>query len=101
MTEGRVPGQEERARARLRLGRALERSVPVVAVLGLVAWLIPGPMGEVAGWAVVGLLVAAPVARLVWLGRRWRRFDRRFAGAVGALLGVLVVAAALGALLRR
>ena len=71
--------------------------VRVLRALSLTAWvlagagvLLPGRAGASCAVALVCLLVAAPVARVSWLGVRWlRRGDPRFAAVAGCL--VLIV----------
>jgi hypothetical protein len=43
---------------------------------------------------LVGAVIAVPLLRVAWLGVRWaRKGDWRFAGAAGALLAVVALAA--------
>ena len=93
--------ERERSRAHARLGAWLNHAVRVVLVLGLVAWLVPGTVGRVAGWTVVALLIAAPVARVVWFAVRWWDRDRRFVPVAAALVATLGIAAVATALLGR
>lgn len=86
--------------ARRRLSTALNREVPIVLVLGAIAWLAPGTMSHVAGWAMVGVLIATPIGRVGWLAARWMRFDRGFAWAGWALLSVVAAAAVTAVALR-
>jgi hypothetical protein len=86
-----------------RLGRQralaiyLRVALALAMVLGVAAVVLPDEWGEeVAGVAMVVVLIAAPIGRVVWLLVRWlRRGDRRFALAAIALLAVMGVALAL------
>jgi len=78
---------------RLERYRPLTKSLRAVLVmcsaLAVAALVLPDPASRWMGLAMFAVLVGAPIARVLWLVRRWiRRGDRRFA-AVG--LGVLVV----------
>lgn len=86
--------------ARRRLSAVLNREVPVVLVLGGVAWVAPGITSDVAGWVMVGVLVATPLGRIAWLAARWMQFDRTYAWAGWGLLAVVVAAAVVAVLLR-
>lgn len=86
--------------ARRRLSTVLNREVPVVLALGAVAWLAPGPVSRLAGWAMVGVLITTPIARVGWLASRWMGFDRRFAWAGWALLGAVASGAIVAVMLR-
>jgi len=79
------------------LATYLRVALALAFVLGLAAVALPDDWGEeVAGVAMVVVLVAAPIGRVVWLLLRWlRRGDRRFALAAAALLAVMGVALAL------
>ena len=83
----------ERRDAHARLGRRLSHAVRGVLILAVVAWLVPGVVGRGAGWAVVGALIVAPVARIAWFAVRWWRLDRRFVPVALALIATLAVAA--------
>jgi uncharacterized protein HemY len=75
---------------------ALRVAVAVAAMLAAAAVAVPGELGENLGYAVVTLIIAAPVARVVWLAIRWiRRGDLRFAGVAGLVLAVVATAALL------
>ena len=66
----------------------------VAAVLVLGALLLPERVGEVAGGALLVVLVATPVLRVAWFVQRWyRRGDVKFA-LVGAAVLVVVGAGA-------
>ena len=74
----------------------LRRAVLLVAVLAAITLLLPVAAAEKLGTVLVCLLIALPLARVLWFVQRWvRRGDLRFA-AIAA--GVLVVVG-LGALL--
>ena len=78
------------------LSKALGWALAAVAVVAAAAVVLPSPLGRWAGVALVALLVAVPIARVLWLVARWiRRGDRRYAAVA---MGVLVVIA-VGALL--
>lgn len=91
---------EERRHAHHRLATWLQRTARLVLALAVAAWLVPGPVGRTAGWAVIVLLIAAPVGRLVWFAVRWWDRDRRFVPVAGALMGTLVLAVVLAAATR-
>ena len=79
-----------------RLSIWLRRAVLLVAVLAAITLLLPVATAEKLGTVLVCLLIALPLARVLWFVQRWvRRGDLRFA-AIAA--GVLVVVG-LGALL--
>lgn len=86
--------------ARRRLSTALNRTVPVVAGLGAVAWLAPAPVGTPAGWLMVATLILIPIGRVAWLSARWLGFDRRYGLAGCGLLAAVAVAAVTAFLLR-
>ena len=74
------------------LVRALHVVLVAVGVLAVVASFAPERFAEPLAVVLLGLLVTAPLARVIWLVRRWfTRGDVRFA-LVG--LGVLAVIAA-------
>ena len=67
----------------------LRRATQLVLGLSVVTSFLTGPARDITAWAAIGLVIAAPLLRLVWLMRRWRQeHDTRFV-LVG--LGVLVV----------
>ena len=79
-----------------RLSIWLRRAVLLVAVLAAITLLLPVAAAEKLGTVLLCLLIALPLARVLWFVQRWvRRGDLRFA-AIAA--GVLVVVG-LGALL--
>jgi hypothetical protein len=70
-------------------------TVVVLAAAGLGVLLPPDP-GRSAATVMVGLLIAIPLIRLLWLALRWlHKGDRRFA----ALALLLVLLVGVGALL--
>lgn len=74
------------------LTAGLQRALVGAALLAALAVVLPDPVGAWSGWALVALLVAAPLVRVAWFVRRWfQRGDPRFA-LVG--LGVLLVVVA-------
>ncbi|MBW3603744.1 MAG: hypothetical protein KY460_02340 [Actinobacteria bacterium] len=86
--------------ARRRLSTVLNGEVPIVLVLGVVAWLAPAPVSRWSGWAMVSVLVLTPIGRVAWLSARWMRFDRSFAWVGVALLVTVGAAAAIAVVLR-
>lgn len=88
------PPTDPRADRFVRLSRALSIAVNVAAVLVLGALLLPERVGEVAGGALLVVLVATPLLRVGWFVQRWfRRGDPKFA-LVGAAVLVVVGAGA-------
>ena len=70
-------------------------SILVLAAAGVGA-LVPGDIGERAAIGMVGLLVAVPLGRALWLAVRWwHRGDRRFALLAVTLLLLVATGAAL------
>lgn len=86
--------------ARRRLSAVLNREVPIVLALGVVAWLAPHRVAVAAGWTMIAVLVVTPIARVAWLSARWMRFDRTFAWLGWGLVAAVVAAAALALGLR-
>ncbi len=79
------------------LAAALRRVLLVVAVLAGLGALLPGAAGRAAAWAAIVVLMATPLVRVGWLGRRWfRRGDPRFGLVAVGVLAVVAVAALLG-----
>lgn len=69
----------------------------IAALLGTVG----GPRAELAGNAAIAIVVASPLARVLFLAMRWfRTGDRRFSLAAVALLAVVLSGVALAALAR-
>lgn len=78
------------------LSRSMTAAMVLASAAAVLGVLLPGRAGELAGLVMVVVLVATPLARVLWLVGRWfRRGDPRYA-AVG--VGVLAIVAA-GALL--
>jgi hypothetical protein len=86
--------------SRRRLSAVLNREIPIVSVLGLLAWVVPGRLAFTAGWAMVAVLILTPIARVGWLAGRWMSFDRTFALRGWALLATVALATALAVVLR-
>lgn len=79
------------------LAGALRRVLMAVAVLAALGAFLPGAAGRAAAWAAIAVLMATPLARVAWLGRRWfRRGDPRFGWVAVGVLAVVMVAALLG-----
>lgn len=79
---------------------ALRRMTWVVVGVTVLGLAVPGAAGTAIAWVAVGLLIAVPVARVLWLGTRWfNRGDTRFALTAVALVSTLVAGAVLAALL--
>jgi hypothetical protein len=90
------PPTDPRAGRYRPLGDFLTGQTAVVAVLAAVGTVLGGRVGEVAGGAAITLLVAIPLVRVAWLGRRWLgRGDARFAGVAGLVLAVVALGWAL------
>jgi membrane protease YdiL (CAAX protease family) len=91
-----LPWRDPKADRQRRLRRFLVALVALAGVMALAAVLLPGAAGEVAGAIALGLVIAAPLARVAWLGVRWwRKGDRRFALTALAVLLVVAVGVAL------
>lgn len=86
--------------ARRRLSTVLNREIPIVLVLGGLAWLAPGRVSVIAGWVMVGVLILTPLGRIGWLAARWMRFDRQFAWTAWALLAAIGTAAIVAVVVR-
>jgi hypothetical protein len=70
---------------------ALIRFLQVALILAVVLAAL-GVFVEAAAAAMVGVVIAAPLVRVGWLGLRWsRRGDRRYGAVAAALLGVIFV----------
>lgn len=83
------PPPDPRAGRFDRVVTGLTAALVVGGALAAVGALATGPVGRAARTALVVVLVAVPVLRVVWFTGRWfRRGDPRF-GLVG--LGVLLV----------
>lgn len=81
------------------LSNALGWALLAVTALAGLAVVLPRDLAVWAGAALVALLVAVPMARVVWLVLRWfRRGDRRYAFVGVGVLAVIAVGAVLGLL---
>ncbi len=90
------PPTDPRADRFARLSSALGIAVNVAAVLVLGALLLPERVGEVAGGALLVVLVATPLLRVAWFVQRWyRRGDVKFALVGASVLVVVGVGAGL------
>lgn len=83
---GRVdPTQHD---AEERLGRVIERTLVVVAVLSVLGILVPG--GDPIAIAGIAVAAAIPIARVAWLAWRWARIgDRPYMWAAVLLLALI------------
>lgn len=85
------PPNPNRGRQRL-LVAFLQGALGLVAALGIAALVVPESIHHALAVAMVVVLVAVPVIRVVWLVLRWiRRRDWRFVAAGTGLLTVLTV----------
>lgn len=81
------------------LSRAMLQMLAAAAVAAMVALASPEPWGELAGWVMVSLLIAAPLIRVLWLIQRWlRRGDPRYATVGAAVLAIVVLGTAIAAI---
>ena len=79
-----------------RLSIWLRRAVLLVAALAVVTLLLPVAAAERLGVVLVCLLIALPLARVLWFVQRWvRRGDLRFAAIAAGVLLVVGVGALL------
>ena len=79
-----------------RLSIWLRRAVLLVAVLAAITLLLPVAAAEKLGTVLVCLLIALPLARVLWFVQRWvRRGDLRFAAIAAGVLLVVGVGALL------
>lgn len=95
--DGGMPGPPRNPRVGRQavLVRFLRATIVVVALASLTELLVPPGLRHAAGVAMVSVIIAAPLARVVWLVVRWWRLgDRRFA-AVGLALLLVVASSAL------
>lgn len=75
----------------------LRISLAALLLLSLIGVVAHGRVSRDVGQAMVVLLVALPLIRLVWLLVRWvRKRDRRFTLELVALLAVVGIAAVVG-----
>lgn len=82
------------------LTRALSAALLVAVALAALTVLLPARLADWTGTALVAVLIAAPLARVLWLVRRWfGRGDRRYA-AVGVAVLVVISGGVLIAALR-
>lgn len=85
------PPNPNRGRQRL-LVLFLQVALGLVAALGVAALVVPESVHHALAVAMVVVLVAVPVIRVLWLVLRWiRRRDWRFVAAGTGLLTVLAV----------
>lgn len=76
---------------------ALRWTTWAVVILAAAAIVLPGEYGLAVARLVVGVLIAAPALRVLWLAGRWfRRGDHRYAWVAISLAATIVVGAALG-----
>ena len=69
---------------------ALGVTARITFLAALAGTVLPGENGRRASAAAVGLVIAAPLARVGWLAYRWWRWgDRRFASVAASLLLVV------------
>ena len=79
---------------------ALRWTTWVVVALTVAGLVLPGDLGTVVAAVVVGILVAVPMVRVLWLGARWsRRGDTRYAVAAMALVATVLAGALVTAVL--
>jgi len=92
MTSPSIPDDPRLGRQRV-LATYLRVCLASTLVLAAVASVAPEEWSHRIGRAMLVVLIAAPVGRVLWLLVRWlRRGDRRFALAAVALLAVMSVA---------
>lgn len=71
----------------------------VATVLALASIVAPAPYDGWAAFAAIGVVVVAPVARVLWLAQRWfRRGDPRFGSVAVGVLVVVALAAVMASL---
>ena len=82
------------------LARILRVALSAAFVAACGGAFVPGTVGDVSAIVCIGVLIAAPTLRVVWLTVVWaRQGDRRFT-AMGAVLLAVLVASALIAFIR-
>lgn len=92
------PGQVDRDAA---LGRIVGRIVLLAAVIGAVGVVLGDGLGDAIAATAVGVVIALPLLRVVWLVATWKRQrDMRFV-ALGLVLLALVGIGFVLALVRR
>lgn len=88
-------------RANGRMATVLQLATGAALVFGLLGVLLPGQAGRALAWGSVGLVVAAPLARVGWLAVRWvERGDWRYAVLAAALLAIVAAGAVSAVALR-
>jgi hypothetical protein len=76
---------------------AFLRGAGVVCFVLAVAALVPGEAGRVARGGVLGLLLAVPLARALWLAARWAvKGDGRYAAVAVAAAAIAACGAVVG-----
>ena len=79
------------------LSAFLQAATYAVFAAALVGVLVPGEVGESVAVVMVGLLIATPLIRNLWLALRWlHKGDLRFAALAVALLALVAVGALIG-----
>jgi uncharacterized membrane protein len=77
------------------LQQALRGTAAATFAVALAGVLLPGRAGNVVAAVALGIVVATPLLRLVWLAVRWaRKGDWRYCGVATAVL-VIVASGAL------
>lgn len=77
----------------------LRRATQLVLLLSVIASVLPGDARDVVAWTAIGLVIAAPLLRLLWLLHRWRQEqDTPFVLLGAAVLLVVGTGAALASL---
>ncbi|MGB8862229.1 MAG: hypothetical protein WCC60_23440 [Ilumatobacteraceae bacterium] len=77
----------------------LRAAVVLAFALAVVGALVPGAVGRASCVAMVAVIVAVPLVRVIALGVHWLRAgDRRFAAAAGGLMVVVAVGTVLASL---
>lgn len=90
---------EIQPRANGAMARALQVATVSALISGLLGTLVPGPVGVISSRTALGLVIAAPLVRVLWLALRWRqRRDYRYALTAVALLGLVLGGAILATL---
>lgn len=83
------PGPQPLVGRQRSLVRYLRAALVLAALAAVVELLVPAEGRTTAGRVMVGVLVLAPLGRVLWLAVRWaRRRDVRFALVALALLAV-------------
>lgn len=93
---------EIQPRANAAMARVLRVAAVGALVMGLAGAVLPAAAGEVAAWVAVTCVVAAPLARIGWLGVRWiLRRDLGYAAIAFGLLGIVAISGVLAVLQTR